>query len=254
VDALPQLLALLESFEGWRGGVVGFWALFLLFALPLFGRPRLEHPERVPRMRLYAAVGLSLWLLAWLTVVAAWLGRLPAGELGLVLPRTTLLLGWTALTFVAACLVLGGLLWLQARFGGPEPPLVSHLMPRSRAERWGFLGVAVTAGICEEWLYRGFLLYVLLREIPSAPAAVLLQAVAFGLVHGYQSRWGMGRATLLGVLLAVPVLWTGSILPSVLVHALLDVAAAFWLWPRFRERLEPPPALAEEESGEEGKG
>jgi membrane protease YdiL (CAAX protease family) len=244
------LLGLIEDVDGWRGTLLWIWTLFLLLGLPLLSRPRIENPEQLPRLRLYAAIATSLWLLAFLTMVVGWLTDLRPADLGLVLPGIGDLIGWTGLAGTASCLVMGVLLLLQARLGGREPPLVTHLMPRIRRERWGFAGISLTAGICEEWIYRGFLLAVLRSWIPSLAVAVLVQGLAFGLVHGYQSRWGRVRAVTLGIVLALPVIATGSILASVLVHALLDLAAGLWWWPRLRDRLEAAPLSEPLEEGD----
>ncbi|MPQ99256.1 CPBP family intramembrane metalloprotease [Modestobacter sp. I12A-02628] len=115
------------------------------------------------------------------------------------------------------------------RHAGPpaEPPAaaVLALLPRSPAERRLFALVGVTAGVCEEWLYRGFFLAVVAALAPSAPAGVLvlLAAVAFGAAHAYQGLAGVLTTGVLGGVLAALYLQTGSLLLPVLLHAAIDL-------------------------------
>jgi membrane protease YdiL (CAAX protease family) len=99
------------------------------------------------------------------------------------------------------------------------------LLPRSRAERRLFTVVGVTAGVCEEWLYRGFLLAVVAAVGGGLPdlALVAAGAVAFGLAHAYQGVPGVVLTGVLGALFAALYLETGSLLLPVLLHAAVDL-------------------------------
>jgi len=99
------------------------------------------------------------------------------------------------------------------------------LLPRSRGERRLFALVGVTAGVCEEWLYRGFFLAVVAALAPGLPAValVLVAGVAFGLAHAYQGLAGVLTTGVFGALLAGVYLSTGSLLLPVLLHAAIDL-------------------------------
>jgi uncharacterized protein len=102
---------------------------------------------------------------------------------------------------------------------------VAALLPRTPAERRVFAAVAVTAGICEELLYRGFGLAALRWAAPGLghPALIGLTAAAFGLAHLYQGPRGVVLTGLAGAYLAWIAIATGSLLPAMLLHALLDL-------------------------------
>jgi membrane protease YdiL (CAAX protease family) len=108
-----------------------------------------------------------------------------------------------------------------------EPPVHATLalLPRTRTERRLFTVVGVTAGVCEEWLYRGFFLAVVSALAGGAPTAVLVAAagVAFGLAHAYQGVAGVLTTGVLGAVLAALYLGTGSLLLPVVLHALIDL-------------------------------
>ena len=76
--------------------------------------------------------------------------------------------------------------------------------------------VALLPGVCEELLCRGFILQSL-RARFGAGAAVLLTAIAFGLLHLDPFR--LAPTIFLGILFGLIVVWTGSIYPAMLAHA-----------------------------------
>ena len=88
-----------------------------------------------------------------------------------------------------------------------------------------------SAGVCEEFLYRGFLWSRLATLLSSEALAVLLASAAFGAAHLYQGWLGASRAALLAVLLSGPVIAHGTLVPSMAAHALIDAVCAVWLAP-----------------------
>jgi membrane protease YdiL (CAAX protease family) len=108
-----------------------------------------------------------------------------------------------------------------------EPPVHATLalLPRTAGERRLFTLVGLTAGVCEEWLYRGFFLAVVAGVTGGlpVPALVLLAAGAFGLAHAYQGAGGVLATGMLGGVLAALYLDTGSLLLPVLLHAAIDL-------------------------------
>ncbi|CAN5385095.1 hypothetical protein BH24ACT9_BH24ACT9_02190 [soil metagenome] len=102
---------------------------------------------------------------------------------------------------------------------------VGSLLPRTDHERRLFSAVAVTAGIAEEVVYRGFGFAVLAALLPSLPAwgLVLAAGAAFGLAHAYQGVAGILTTGLLGCVLAAVYLDTGSLLVPIVLHILIDL-------------------------------
>jgi uncharacterized protein len=113
----------------------------------------------------------------------------------------------------------------QGRHAEPAVHATLALLPRTTAERRLFTLVGVTAGVCEEWLYRGFLLAVVAAVgggLPT-PALVAIGALAFGLAHAYQGVAGIVTTGVLGGVMAGLYLGTGSLLLPVVLHALIDL-------------------------------
>lgn len=113
----------------------------------------------------------------------------------------------------------------EGRHSEPAAHATLALLPRSAGERRLFTVVGVTAGVCEEWLYRGFFLAVVsaLAGGLSTGLLVVVAAVAFGLAHAYQGRIGILTTGLLGGVMAALYLQTGSLLLPVLLHAAIDL-------------------------------
>ncbi|MHB8841104.1 MAG: CPBP family intramembrane glutamic endopeptidase, partial [Candidatus Aquicultor sp.] len=102
---------------------------------------------------------------------------------------------------------------------------VAALLPHTKGERRLWAAISVTAGICEEILFRGFLIFYLSQVLPSLPliAVVVISSVIFGFGHAYQGLKGIIGTGILGLGLAVLYVATGSLLLSMVIHALVDV-------------------------------
>lgn len=207
------------------------WTTILVAVLPplsILQARALSQIELPSRLVLYAQSALSLWLLAGATVVVAAIGDIGLAQIGLWPLPLPLLLVWTG------GLTAGGVLLMLAahRLGVRESATLAGLLPKSAAERLAFVGLSVTAGICEEVVFRGFLIPAIGTAVGSLVVAAVIAAAVFGLVHAYQGFPGALRAATLGALLSVVLLATGSIVPAILAHAAIDVIGGFWLGPR----------------------
>jgi len=113
----------------------------------------------------------------------------------------------------------------QGRHSEPPGHATLALLPRTAGERRLFTAVGVTAGVCEEWLYRGFFLAVVAAMAGGLTTGVLVgvAAVAFGLAHAYQGPVGIVTTGVLGGVMAAVYLQTGSLLLPVLLHAVIDL-------------------------------
>jgi membrane protease YdiL (CAAX protease family) len=197
------------------------------------------------RRSFYARLLILEWGLALLGLVT-WLSApgVDAGQVGLRWPQSwpgpiTGLVVLLVLLFVAVSTraLRSGVLLDPAeprpghrpptsgRHAEPEGHATLAVLPRTAGERRLFTVVGVTAGICEEWLYRGFFLAVVAAVAGGLPTGVLVvvAAVAFGLAHAYQGPAGIVTTGLLGGVMAAVYLQTGSLLLPVLLHAVIDL-------------------------------
>lgn len=100
---------------------------------------------------------------------------------------------------------------------------IRSLLPRTRAElRYG-VGLALSAGLFEELLFRLGLPALLFGILGLGPLAFVIAALLFGMLHLYQGPLGILFAALLGLAFAALYVLTGSIAAPIVVHALVDL-------------------------------
>ena len=204
------------------------WTVILLVPLPAImivqGR-KLAELESLPRTEAYISSIASLGILGLATLLVARVSDYSLSQLGL-LP----LGAWRTAVWTAAMTLAGVAVLFAFRFAGVrEPRVIRDLMPISTYDRVLFTGVSLTAGVCEEIVFRGFLIHVLYSTTGSLAVALLLSSGAFGVAHAYQQPAGALRAALLGFILAMPLVIDGSIVPSILAHATIDILSGLWL-------------------------
>ena len=219
------------------------WVVFVVAIMPLQAvlSRRQVQDRRPTRFQAYVSTVTGLLVLGTITFVIDWF----SGRTGLAAVRPVSAPGnttqWSILTFLA-CLVVWFLGMLQRKLWRQRPDeVIALLLPRSGAEQTAFGVVSVVAGTVEEYVMRGFCLLVLAQTTHSMALAVLIVTVAFSLAHGYQGPAAIVRSGLLGLALTVPVIITGSVVPSMIAHAATDLLSGTCSRPLLRHwDLLPP--------------
>jgi membrane protease YdiL (CAAX protease family) len=99
---------------------------------------------------------------------------------------------------------------------------LTTLIPRTSNELALFNGVSVTAGIVEEFLWRGVLIWYLSQYLPLWAAAVI-STIGFAAGHSYQGLAHLPGVLVIGTVLAGLYLLTGSIALPIVLHILVDI-------------------------------
>ena len=102
---------------------------------------------------------------------------------------------------------------------------VDAMLPHNGREEAWFKTLSVTAGVCEEVIYRGFLM-AYFTAVTNTVAAVIGSSLVFGLAHAYQGGRGLLKAAIVGALMAGLYLLTGSLWVPMVVHAAMDLGIA----------------------------
>lgn len=210
--------------------------LILAVALPLLGiwdfrrlirwteEGRSDARIKTYQWILFMEWGMTLGLMAW------WLGT---GRTMDSLSLVSAYQGWGWLAFglgIAGSIFMlyqmvtvmrdpGELAKLRDQMGD-----LSSLAPQSATENRYFFLVSITAGICEEVLYRGILMGALIPAL-GLWSAVALSSVVFGMGHMYQGLTGIVKTTLLGLLMALLTVFSGSLLVAILLHVVIDLTS-----------------------------
>ncbi len=112
---------------------------------------------------------------------------------------------------------------------------IAPFLPQHRRELGPFAALSATAGICEELLFRGFLVWYVAMWLAEG-SEVTFRALAWGVVvtsmafsagHAYQGMSGVIKTFVAGLVFGGVYLATGSIWLSMLLHALLDLNGGF---------------------------
>jgi membrane protease YdiL (CAAX protease family) len=82
--------------------------------------------------------------------------------------------------------------------------------------------LSVTAGICEETIFRGYLQRQFMALTKSAPDGILLSAATFGAAHAYQGLRMVILIGLYGAMFGILACWRGSVHPGMIAHAWQD--------------------------------
>ena len=101
---------------------------------------------------------------------------------------------------------------------------LSNLAPQSPTENRLFDMVSISAGVCEEILYRGLLLATLVSLVGTWPA-VAITSLIFGLGHAYQGISGIAKTGLVGLVLALFTVSSGSLYIAIVLHAVIDLTS-----------------------------
>ena len=185
------------------------------------------------RLRIYWEIIILEWLVVAVLITSWIVAKRTASDLGLSAPGVAGFWNGAGLMTLGLPLML---LMQRARVNTPERRDnmlkvlndAVHMIPRNRREmtHWGFL--SLTAGICEEIIYRGFLIWYALQFLPEGglgtTLAVVLPALFFGIGHLYQGPRGMIQVFFSGIVLGGVYVLTGSLWIPMITHIAIDIA------------------------------
>jgi membrane protease YdiL (CAAX protease family) len=222
--AIPDLLYL---------ALIGLGLLLDHFVLwPAFLRRSHVDPGRA-RAFLWAGWIILLWALAaagialWLVEARAW------APLRLEPPHGWRL--WVAITLVLALMITYARTVMRiAQSERPRRvkmgrPGVESLVPHNRSELRSWIAVSVSAGFCEEFIFRGYLIWAF-QPVVGLWGAAAFSVVLFAAAHAYQGALGVVASGAVGAVLTLVVLAFGSLLPAMALHAILDIGQGLVAW------------------------
>jgi CAAX protease family protein len=202
-----------------------FAALTVLgFLAQRSGQAPAPSPAAPPRLM---PLQIQAIVFEWMTFAWVWFGVRRKGV------RVLELIGgrWPDLKSVLTDILLGAGLWvlwigisrLENFVLGRSRDAVPY--PVGLLETLLAVAVALSAGVCEEIVFRGYLQRQFRALSGSALVAVLLQALVFGVSHVYQGVRLATMVVLYGLLFGLLALWRRSLRPGILAHCWSDVAA-----------------------------
>ena len=99
------------------------------------------------------------------------------------------------------------------------------MLPQDSEEHLLWIVFVLSAAICEEIVYRGYLLKQVRAFTGSSTAAVVVQAAIYGGAHLVLPVEMAVSVCLLGLLLGAISVWQKSLVPAMIVHAATGLMA-----------------------------
>jgi len=211
--------------------LLAFAVLYPAYAFYAYRRIKPDLVANKPGIRVHdyrETIGW-LWLFA-IAVLAAWVYQDRSWpDLGLGMP-----LDWPAWVGLLVVAIVAGFMFLQLRKLAKNEEQrqelteqlsdapVSEFLPRTKNDMKWFVLLSVTAGITEEILFRGFLIWYF-QQIGGIVLAVIFSSILFGLAHSYQGIQGGIRTGFIGLILALGYIFSGSLLPVIFFHIAGDI-------------------------------
>lgn len=221
------ILAVLGIVIPWRGSV----RIRRLLSRPEFGT--------ADRLLLYGTTIVFQWILAFIVAWRALSRNIGFAALGLTISdrwRTT----WTTIILTGVLCAgqlasLGRIVRLPPEERGSLFHITEKIMPRTLAEIFVFVALACTAGLAEEFLYRGFVFAVFARMFENVPLSIsisiaaVLSSIWFAVGHLYQGRRGIITTFVVSTIFIITRISSGSLIPPIVAHAGVDLIAGLYL-------------------------
>ena len=100
---------------------------------------------------------------------------------------------------------------------------LAWFMPKTKPDLFIFtLGLSVSAGICEELIFRGYILNTLSEHV-GITFSVIVSSALFGLCHFYQGAFNVIRTFIMGIVFCLIYLSCETIIIPIILHIVLDV-------------------------------
>jgi len=171
---------------------------------------------------------LVVILSEWLTVAFIWYGvsRRGIGMADLVggrwaRPIDVLRDLGIGIAFLLVC-GIGVMSALGHLLGIVDNQAIRQMLPRTSTEMLLWCLMSLTAGFCEELIFRGYFQRQFTALTQSVMGGIILQAIAFGAGHGYQGWKLMLSIAVFGTTLGLLAQWRRSLRPGMIAHFVQD--------------------------------
>lgn len=213
--------------------------VFLIFIYPFldikYTKPLKEKRDSFSRLNYFKFVIWSEWIVVLLILTFVLLSsNLDFASIGFTIPENIekfygmfigFIIGVTFLVFILMKLPF------YKKRTEKQVESIDYLLPTTKIERKWSIFVAITAGICEEIIYRGFVIHYL-SSLPLDLEKIhllILSAIIFGFAHIYQGWKGFLFTGLIGFVFARIYLETGSLLFPIILHIIIDMRSFLFI-------------------------
>jgi uncharacterized protein len=112
--------------------------------------------------------------------------------------------------------------------GAGHAASIQAYLPQRAVEILLWISVSISAGICEEFVFRGYFQKQFEAYTHIKWLALILQSVLFGIAHGYQGIQACAQIAVFGALYGALALWRKSLRPGMMAHAWSDILSGIF--------------------------
>lgn len=227
--------------------------VFMGIILPFFAvfksQPDLKNIEfdTSTKLSVYYSNSLMLWLPTIIIFVLWWWTGRPFADLGLPWPIPAIS-QMALLLYAVFILLYAADVLLELRNDKKRAETLAHwkkrtpFLPETGYEFKHFMVVCISAGVCEEVIFRGYFMTYFASVLGDADWAkvltVLLPAFIFAFAHLYQGWKVVFKISVMAVLFGLIFLLSGTIWWLIVLHFWIDFiggALGWWLFSKERE-------------------
>jgi membrane protease YdiL (CAAX protease family) len=99
---------------------------------------------------------------------------------------------------------------------------MQFMLPQGGLQIAMWIALSITAGICEEAIFRGYFQRQFISFTKNAAAGIVLSAAAFGAAHAYQGLRMVVLIALYGAMFGILAHWRKTVRPGMIAHAWQD--------------------------------
>lgn len=212
--------------------------IFLAIVLPILGIISSKGLEdfkfdKETKLSIYYSNGFFLWILA-LIVLTVWNYTDRSFEnLGFESPEWSYIVVILTIAFILLYVIE---LFSKRIFLKMEKKMDwaknLQFLPENFDEFKHYIFLVLAAGICEEILFRGFLIHYIYSffsgSIMGLWISICLPAVVFAIGHSYQGNWAIIKILLGAMILSTIYLFSGSLYIVILIHISVDIISALF--------------------------
>lgn len=216
----------------WFDHLVAFFVLVFVPMMSLKTKPANLGQEEItvelpPKIHLFYSNAFLL-IIGCLLVLTSWnLSHKPWDLLGFRYPEVEEKVIYISLLLII--LYIGETIYglINRKYLNDKIQELSYIIPLNLYEYKHYIFLAFTAGICEEIVFRGFLIRYL--EVFLTPLsysdilAIVIPGLAFAISHLYQGWWSVLKIFIIAILFGCIFYLSGSLLWIVIIHILVDL-------------------------------
>jgi membrane protease YdiL (CAAX protease family) len=173
------------------------------------------------------------WLIFALIFLTTFREQTGLGDIGFKKIRIIDFL-WAIAFLLGSNLILSLLAVLLKSINLEIPGEIELILPKTFAEQILWVFLSLTAGICEEAAFRGYLItrIKIIGKTKNWILPIIIASLSFGSGHAYQGVGGFILISIYGAMFALLFLRTKTLWPCIIAHFFQDFSALFYPYQR----------------------